>query len=688
MSCLEHLKQWCLRIGLYPWPGLAIHLGVRNSLMLLLTATTVVCAIAHGGLVPDRASNASSCTVCEASPWRSVARVVRAADGVQAVQITAFSDDGRRKLSGGDAWEVAFSGERTHWRVQAEDLGQGIYIASVGSPHIWGEALLQALPTLLWTTKSDIFLEQRWDQQSLDYNRGSNVTLRSFRTCTTSSLGDEICEGMQCVSQSMPPLNITLDKLTERQTTGAPCSSDEAAGVWIQSTMHRRHAGGRLHASATGEDQDVRWAWQWSAPMPCGSRGTCSRQEAVVCLANRRLLLLGDSTLFGDYLELCAVIGNHQGERVCKRVDRLAEHLGNGTGGAEYLRQQAGDARVVWADALLIPNHYGLELVVGTDWLIDAWSCFFSSLHGWVVVIGSAAHDVAPLTYLDGSKNPRASKTLRIAPLERYRLNSRRLAFVLERARRLSAAKQAAAEAHGGSVASWSCDAVSDGAVLTSSPTPANGLRGSRRATNPTKATNVTLVETPLGNATNTTSLLVQHRRLLTRIDERRSLLNSTNATNTTGAANVTYGVETMLAPPVHFIWRQSTYANLAAQGCAKGGYPTSYPVLVQRMNEIARIAMRNADVAVWDEPALLTASAPRAAFHDSIHVDVCHFVFEHLTGKERMANYAKCLQRREGGQRSADEPLLQNHSGFHEGVNLAIIHSLLKQLGCPCAGG
>lgn len=194
--------------------------------------------------------------------------------------------------------------------------------------------------------------------------------------------------------------------------------------------------------------------------------------------------------------------------------------------------------------------------------------------------------------------------------------------------------------------------------------------------------------ETPLGNATNTTSLLVQHRRLLTRIDERRSPLNSTNATNTTGAANVTYGVETMLAPPVHFIWRQSTYANLAAQGCAKGGYPTSYPVLVQRMNEIARIAMRNADVAVWDEPALLTASAPSAAFHDSIHVDVCHFVFEHLTGKERMANYIKCLQRREGGQRSADEPLLQNHSGFHEGVNLAIIHSLLKQLGCPCAGG
>jgi hypothetical protein len=110
--------------------------------------------------------------------------------------------------------------------------------------------LLQALPTLLWTTKSDSFLEQRWDQQSLDYNRGSNVTLRSFRTCTTSSLGDEICEGMQCVSQSMPPLNITLDEFPERQTTGAPCSSDEAAGVWIQSsTMHRRHAGGRLHAS-------------------------------------------------------------------------------------------------------------------------------------------------------------------------------------------------------------------------------------------------------------------------------------------------------------------------------------------------------------------------------------------------------------------------------------------------------
>lgn len=611
--------------------------------MLRSTATLVVCARAYGGdRLVHRASNASSCTVCEASPWRSVARVVRAADGVQAVQITAFSDDGRRKLSGGDAWEVAFSGERTHWRVQAEDLGQGIYIASVGSPHIWGEALLQALPTLLWTTKSDSFLEQRWDQQSLDYNRGSDVTLRSFRTCTTSSLGDEICEGMQCVSQSMPPLNITLDEFPERQTTGAPCSSDEAAGVWIQSsTMHRRHAGGRLHAGATGEDQDVRWAWQWSAPMPCGSRGTCSRQEAAVCLANRRLLLLGDSTLFGDYLELCAVVGN-QHEGVCKRVDRLAEHLGNGTGGAEYLRQQADDARVVWADPLLIPNHYGLELVVGTDWLLDAWSCFFSSLHGWVVVIGSAAHDVAPLTYLDGTKSPRASKTLRIAPLERYRLNIRRLAFVLERARRLRAAM----------------------------------------------LTNVKLVQTPLGNATNTTSLLVQHRRLLTRIDERRSPLNSTNATNTTGAANVTYGVETMLAPPVHFIWRQSTYANLAAQGCAKGGYPTSYPVLVQRMNEIARIAMRNADVAVWDEPALLTASAPSAAFHDSIHVDVCHFVFEHLTGKERMANYIKCLQRREGGQRSADEPLLQNHSGFHEGVNLAIIHSLLKQLGCPCAGG
>ena len=102
-------------------------------------------------------------------------------------------------------------------------------------------------------------------------------------------------------------------------------------------------------------------------------------------------------------------------------------------------------------------------------------------------------------------------------------------------------------------------------------------------------------------------------------------------------------------------------------------------------MNDFARTIMRDAGVPVWEEPALLTSRAPGASFHDAIHLDVCHWVFERFAGPSRMYLYNSCVARRERGQRAAEEPLLQNASGFHAGVNEEIVQGLFTLLGCQC---
>ena len=47
-------------------------------------------------------------------------------------------------------------------------------------------------------------------------------------------------------------------------------------------------------------------------------------------------------------------------------------------------------------------------------------------------------------------------------------------------------------------------------------------------------------------------------------------------------------------------------------------------PLVVDRLNEIAREILGRAGVIIWEDPPLLTLSAPRAAFRDTVHHDAC----------------------------------------------------------------
>ena len=90
--------------------------------------------------------------------------------------------------------------------------------------------------------------------------------------------------------------------------------------------------------------------------------------------------------------------------------------------------------------------------------------------------------------------------------------------------------------------------------------------------------------------------------------------------------------------PTVQFVWRQTTHqllledakslkAGASLCGLAAGrarAFPGTNPLAIRALNEAARSALAPLGVIIWEEPALLTLSAPLGAFRDPQHHDVC----------------------------------------------------------------
>lgn len=82
--------------------------------------------------------------------------------------------------------------------------------------------------------------------------------------------------------------------------------------------------------------------------------------------------------------------------------------------------------------------------------------------------------------------------------------------------------------------------------------------------------------------------------------------------------------------PRLRFVWRMTTYALLMdhdtqrnSQACARRAFPTTHPVVVQRLNTYARLHL--GDVAeLWTEPASLSRDASTRMFSDAVHHDAC----------------------------------------------------------------
>merc|ERR1712087_14302 len=76
--------------------------------------------------------------------------------------------------------------------------------------------------------------------------------------------------------------------------------------------------------------------------------------------------------------------------------------------------------------------------------------------------------------------------------------------------------------------------------------------------------------------------------------------------------------------PDATIIWRQTTHARPMSSGCNLHGFPQTNPSLIEKLNDAAREAFRGSSVLLWEDPPILTASAPQAAFRDTMHHDLC----------------------------------------------------------------
>lgn len=163
--------------------------------------------------------------------------------------------------------------------------------------------------------------------------------------------------------------------------------------------------------------------------------------------------------------------------------------------------------------------------------------------------------------------------------------------------------------------------------------------------------------------------------------------------------------------PSVSFVWRQTAYPTAlvdTAGGswsstsrkfmCDKFSYPASYPKLVTLLNDAARRTFAGEDgVTVWEEPALLTFSAPTASFHfgEPVHHDTCGPSAER--GKRGSYRWTwACAHSKLSGNRTVDWPpgSPKNLDGKGPwtatgGLSYAVTQTLLAGvLGCAGAGG
>jgi len=114
--------------------------------------------------------------------------------------------------------------------------------------------------------------------------------------------------------------------------------------------------------------------------------------------------------------------------------------------------------------------------------------------------------------------------------------------------------------------------------------------------------------------------------------------------------------------PSVQFVWRQTTHQLLLEDATLKAGaslcglaagraraFPGTNPLVIRALNEAARSTLAPLGVKIWEEPALLTLSAPLGAFRDPQHHDACGAGSDRHDGS-RGSRCAAARRKGEGG--------------------------------------
>jgi hypothetical protein len=194
--------------------------------------------------------------------------------------------------------------------------------------------------------------------------------------------------------------------------SGSPGRWISAAGCSYTRAGGARACGGR----AAIQSNDASWA-AW-VPWGCDARPRCDGGGIRACLGSRRLLLLGDSVLWGTFLDLCATLGG----AACGTT-RNAEDV--------MQLMQSDEVRVVFVPLFGVPKRVGMDNLFGTAETVAGWELAFSQLNRTVVVANSGMHDVS-LPYLRD----------RVAPLSAYQDNMQRLRSLMDRSRALNPSLQ------------------------------------------------------------------------------------------------------------------------------------------------------------------------------------------------------------------------------------------------------
>ena len=304
----------------------------------------------------------ANCTDCATSATHSE---VHLEDG--RLHITSFDAGCARKVVGGDAWLVTFEREHTSdiWRAVARDEGGGKY--SVGLPEAWGDAAASggngrwiAMPALLWTqTDASWSLESTWEIEQKPWMSMLPFPVQAFSSCDrnrTLEIDAKAAILLSRTNRLMPPCRFDAEPLecvarSWRQRVPCPSRwrepSQPAArdascapgrpGRWLslqscrELGLCRGRASDRSHApvpaataaattaaasttgaqgaqgarGAQGAQDSMVWA-RWGCPR---ASVECSAAEVRRCLGGRRLLLVGDSVLGGNFFDLCSLLG-------------------------------------------------------------------------------------------------------------------------------------------------------------------------------------------------------------------------------------------------------------------------------------------------------------------------------------------------------------------------------------------
>jgi hypothetical protein len=144
------------------------------------------------------------------------------------------------------------------------------------------------------------------------------------------------------------------------------------------------------------------------------------------------------------------------------------------------------------------------------------------------------------------------------------------------------------------------------------------------------------------------------------------------------------------LNPSLQFVWRATTHSPFPAdRNCIAEGHANTHAGVVDRLNAIAR---EQADlpprISFWEEPAVMTYSAPHGCFRDVVHHDRCGAGAEHLWTQRKAG---RCALSRMGRLPPAvPPPAIPQGWALQGGLSEAVTQSLfwlpLFQ-GCECAG-